>query len=293
MTIGSTAPNIKIYLYSDWIEILRGLLHAGGFKTNPKDTQFEVAVKYFNLKLREITPEPRTVYKAKAFSHDAKYQKAIYEIERKASSGESLTPHLSKFFLDPSYNDSLLNDWGLHHLHLSTKIGPAGFTERTGPLLFTHVLPGAFYMVAVLPHGSWTNRRLLEEMLKNWPQLLARYELKGAIGLQHHVTEKEHAQLRKGHIQTILQLSDNKAYTSIGGGVATDGTNIRVVMAHDRWANYIWEIEKAVKANHKVWQAALPPGRSFSNPPTFKLILDEKSIPVVLEVGSKCIYRFN
>lgn len=293
MTIGGTTPNIKIDLYSDWIEILRGLLHAGGFKTNPKDTQFEVAVKYFNLKLREISPEPRTVYKTKAFSYDAKYQKAIDEIERKASSGESLTPHLSKFFLDLNYNDPLLNDWGLHHLHLSTKIGPAGFTERTGPLLFAHVQPGAFYMVAVLPHGSWTNRQLLEEMLTNWPQLLARHELKGIVGVEHDITEKEHAQLRKGHVQAILQLSDKKVYTSIGGGVATDGTNIRVVMAHDRWATFIWDIEKAVKANFNIWQGSLPPGRKFANPPTFKLILDDKSIPVVLEVGSKCVYRFD
>lgn len=293
MTTNNSAPNIKIDLYSDWIEILRGLLHAGGFKTNPKDTQFEVAVKYFNLKLREITAQPRKVHKAKAFSYDPKYQKAIDEIERKAATGKSLMPHLSKFFLDLNYNDSLLNDWGLHHLHLSTKISPTGFTERTGPLLFAHVQPGAFYMVAVLPHGSWTNRQLLEEMLKNWPQLLVQYELKGIAGVEHDITEKEHAQLRKGHVQAILQLSDKKVYTSIGGGVATNGTNIRVVMEHDRWAEYIWDIEKAVKANLNTWHDSLPPDRKFANPPTFRLILDGKNIPVVLEVGSNCIYRFS
>ncbi|MDD2803961.1 MAG: hypothetical protein PHV33_00270 [Elusimicrobiales bacterium] len=293
MTTGNTAPNIKIDLYSDWIEILRGLLHAGGFKTNPKDTQFEVAVKYLNLKLREIAPQPRKVHKAKGFSCDAKYQKAIDEIERKAASGKSLVPHLSKFFLDLDYNDSLLNDWGLHHLHLSTKVGRAGFTERTGPLLFAHVLPDTFYMVAVLPHGSWTNRQLLEEMLKNWPHLLAPYELKGVVGLSQKFTEKEHAQLRKAHIQACVQLSDNKVYTSIGGGMASNGTNIRVVMAHDRWAYYFRDMEKAVKANFNTWQSSLPPDRKYANPPTFKLMLDDKNIPVVLEVGSKCIYKFN
>ena len=154
MTTTNGQPDIIIGLYCDWIEILRDIMRRDGYKVKPKDTQFEMAVKFFNLKLREISPEPRIVYKAKAFTCDAKLQKAIDEIERKASSGESLTPHLSKFYLDPDYNDSLLNDWGLHHLHLSTKVGPTGFTERTGPLLFAHVLPGAFYMVAVLPHGS-------------------------------------------------------------------------------------------------------------------------------------------
>lgn len=293
MSNTNQAQNITIDLYSDWIKILRGFLKQGGFKVKPSDSQFEVAVKYFNLKLREIPQQPRKVHKAKAFSYDAKYQKAIAAIESKAASGKSLMPHLSKSFLDADYNDSLLNDWGLHHLHLSTNIGSSGFTERTGPLLFARVLPGDFYMIAVLPHGSWTNRQLLEEILANWPQLLAPYELKGIVGIGHQITEKEHAQLRKGNVQAILQLSNIKVYTAMGGGTATDGTNIRVVMEHDRWANYIREIEKAVKANHKTWEAALPLGRKFSNPPTFKLILDEKSIPVVLEVGSKCIYRFN
>lgn len=253
MTTANGQPDIVMDLYSDWIEILRNLLLRGGYKVDPKDTQFDVAIKYFNLKLREITPEPRIVYKAKAFACDAKWQKAIDEIERKASSGESLTPHLSKLFLDPNYNDPLINDWGLHHLHLSTEIGPSGFTERTGPLLFAHVLPDAFYMVAVLPHGSWTNRQLLEEMLRNWPQLLAPYELKGVIELSQKFTEKDNAQLRKAHIQTCFQLSDNKAYTSIGGGMSASGTNVRVVMAHDRWARYIRDIEKEVKTNYKTW----------------------------------------
>lgn len=252
MSTNNATPKIVIALYTDWIEIIRGLLKQGGYALDPKDDPFKVAIKYFNVRLREIEAKPRTVHKAHNLTANPKWDKALAEIERKAACGQSLMPHLSKRLLDVNYNDPMLNDWGLHHLHLSTKIGPNGFTDRTGPLLFARVLPDAFYMVAVHEHGAWTNRQLLEEVLKNWPQLLAPYELKGVVGLGHNVTEKEHAQLRKYNIETCLQLSDNKAYTSMGGGVASDGTNADIVMRIIMFSKHLARIEDYIGAAEKV-----------------------------------------
>lgn len=35
--------------------------------------------------------------------------------------GVDLGPYLSKKIADLDYDDDLLNDWGVHHLHLGTK----------------------------------------------------------------------------------------------------------------------------------------------------------------------------
>ena len=55
----------------------------------------------------------------------------------KIRKGEDLT-HLSKRITDLDYNDALLNDCGIHHLHLGIDVDDSGFDTRIGPLLFVH-----------------------------------------------------------------------------------------------------------------------------------------------------------
>jgi hypothetical protein len=44
----------------------------------------------------------------------------------------------------------MLNDWGIHHLHLGTKISKnTGFVERTGPLLFVKFEKNVAYFIGV------------------------------------------------------------------------------------------------------------------------------------------------
>lgn len=283
---------ISIDLYADWIEILRDLLRQGGYTPDPGEPPLQVAVKYFNLQLRDISSTPRIVLRARDLAFEPQYSATLDEIERKATAGESLIPHLSKRLLDLNYHDPLLNDWGLHHLHLSIVVGKSGFVDRTGPLLLAHVTADTLYMVAVLAHGAWTNKELLEQILRNWPNLLEPYELRGVVGVEHQVTETEHAQLRTTHVQTILQLSNGKAYCSLGGGVTTAGSNVRAVMEHDRWAKIFRQIEREVRSSIPEWRMSLPSGVHFAQPPSFRLTFDNGD-PVVVELSAKRGFRFS
>ena len=54
----------------------------------------------------------------------------------KIKEGIDITPHLSKKLTDLNYDDPLLNDWGIYHLHLGTEFDKRGFVNRTGPPLY-------------------------------------------------------------------------------------------------------------------------------------------------------------
>jgi hypothetical protein len=102
-----------------------------------------VLFSYFSVQRRPIEPRPREVkwsreLLAKTLT-DVERQ-AVAIIERQAKEGVNLTPRLSQSILDAEFNDGLLDDWGIHHLHLSDRVQANGFVERDGRLLFVMAL---------------------------------------------------------------------------------------------------------------------------------------------------------
>lgn len=66
---------------------------------------------------------------------EKKSQSGYKTLKAKFANGDDVTPHLSSNILNDTYEDYLLNDWGIHHFHLGQNISD-GFAGRTGPLLF-------------------------------------------------------------------------------------------------------------------------------------------------------------
>ena len=56
--------------------------------------------------------------------------------------------------------DGLLNEWGVHHLHLGTKSYSKNhaFIARTGPLLLALIAEDDFYAINVYLHGAWESQ---------------------------------------------------------------------------------------------------------------------------------------
>jgi len=275
-----TKPTIDIDLYRDWIQLLRDELVGRGYPVPDDDPPQAVAFKCFSARLRAIDCRPRTVYQAKSLICDADYASAIRNIEALAASGGDLKPHLSKYLLKSNFHDPLLNDWGIHHLHLGNEQDGSGFIKRTGPLLFAHVTPESLYLIAVKDHDAWTDIDLLETILANWPELLDRCELRNSSGSV--LTQPELKALRKKNMQVALRLSNGRAYLPMGGGSMCSGVNMRFVIHHDRFVHFLTEIENDIRSNLNEKRAQLPHGKSFGSPPTFKLQL-VNGAPIVLE----------
>jgi hypothetical protein len=240
---------VIVDFYGDWIQMLREKLVAESYTVDANESPFEVCKKYFNVQKRKITRKPRKVLISREFKCPPEYQAAVNTIIDRAEKGEDLIPYLSTLLLDADYNDSLLNDWDIHHFHLSNLPHPRypQFVERTAPLLFARVTDDCFYLIAVMKHGDWTNKQLLEILHANWPDSLQSYRIRDISPSGY--SEDDIREFRKHNIMTFIELHDGTIYAPLGRGYATSGMSIEVVQCCDYVKTCIDELEEYVKQN--------------------------------------------
>jgi hypothetical protein len=147
----------------------------------------------------------------------------------KARVGGALNPHPSRSIGSAAgVHDQLLNDWGMHHLHLGLALEPDGFVERTDELLFAIVHPTVMFLVAVGMHGDWTVRRLLDAVNADWPHLLDGSRVPLAGPPPSEWSEKNHRKARRKNVLAVSALSTGEPIFAPGGGYASSGHSIAV-----------------------------------------------------------------
>jgi hypothetical protein len=201
----------------------------------------ELLVVYLNWCSRLVPALPRQVLKSDAFEANplaSTRQPPIHQIIRDIEDGKPLNKYLSRrvrfgFDLpaDPSRKqldrrrdlDLLLNDWGIHHLHISTEVEADGFVRRNGPLIFAMFKTDRAYLIDIMDHQSWTSERAIRTILSSWPNEGLVHEMKGIHAGETAWTDKDRAQLRAAGISTSLSI-DRRVYMP-GSGISTDGTS--------------------------------------------------------------------
>lgn len=263
---------MRIDLYGDWITLLKGELVSFGYDAYRFQTPESIVHAHLNLIRRLVRPMPRSILKAKNFSCPQEHLRGLAEVERKVTAGENLKPHLSKLLHEPSFNDPLLNDWSIHHLHLGTALGKDGFVDRTGPVLFARFDESAGYFIDVLSHGSWTMQRLVKSLHDNWPDSIQKFRLSGATGLATPISDNDVKVLRKKNANTMIDLGDGIVYLPIGGGYASSGLSSAVVMQADWYRRRLEQIQQEIiNQIDLISEDAKQKGLVFSDSPQFVL----------------------
>ena len=198
----------------------------------------ELVIRFRNWLARLVHPHPRQVNESKEFvaselarSHDANLKILLEKIR----AGFDLSPHLSKF-VKHGYErthkndrnrrrdlDLLLNDWGIHHLHISNEIDRDGFVKRGGPLLFAIFTVTDCYVLDVLLHGEWANQRLVEVAVRNWPDAKLFLTLPLLIAPHRPFSASDRMGFRGAGISTFIYL-DGSAVMAKNGGISSAGT---------------------------------------------------------------------
>ena len=170
----------------------------------------------------------------------------------------------------------MLNDWGIHHLHLGEKVELNGFIKRTGPLLYCCFKKGFVYFIDVLSHDDFTSQKLIKTLHENWPDMLSQFRVNGVQGNQF--TDEEIKVLRKKNINYCIEVDEGISYHPPGGGVTFAGTN-----AHDviQVAYYIHWFDLAqewiIENIEKIAADALEKSIVLPNPARFKFqVLEEQ-----------------
>ncbi|CAM5734346.1 hypothetical protein SAFG77S_11611 [Streptomyces afghaniensis] len=268
---------IKMDFYQDWISHLRKVLEKAGY--SPATNQEEVSMQYFNLLRRLIPAVPRKVRMAKEFTCPPELRSGLCLVTEKIEQGKDLRSHLSRNIIDLDYDDDLLNDWDIYHLHLGTSIDDDGFVKRTGPVLFVRFDGEFAYFINVMGHGSWTNQDMIRIIHRNWPESIERFRIKGVLGLNNSLTNQDIKKLRKAHVVSFIEPEPGVVYGPPGMGLTTSGIGLGVVRASDHYAKLIRGYEDIIKGNiedisDKVKDEGIVLGKKLS----FILKIEEESV---------------
>jgi hypothetical protein len=233
-------------LYGDWIAIARQRLINSGFDVSRLIRDNDIGQEYFNALLHLTIPiQPRQVHHADTFSCPVDLVAGLATFTTKVESGQNLRPYMSRGVKKVANRDLLRYDWGIHHFHLGTEVENDGFVKRTEPILFAWVTSEAMYMLGLYPHGAWNQRQLLELIHRNWPELLAPYRI-GAVGLTHHLTDKEIGQARRAGVLVAMQVADRFVIVPPGGGMPTSGHSMNAVRGNDRIHNSLYRLTEMI-----------------------------------------------
>lgn len=242
-------PRIESDFRSDWIAILRAEITSLGYDVKQSWDGETISDIYFNLLRRIIEIKPRKVVQSREFTCPSMYSRGLKLIGTEATKGLDLNPRLSRKIKKAMYDDALLNDWDINHLHLGQRLQKTGQIEGTEYILLARVTHDILYMIDVLPHGSWSDRRLLEIVHQNWPESIEVSRVVGAIGLEYNPNSGDIAEGREVNLNMLLEMGDGTIYCPPGGGVTSSGVSVEVVERSNYHFRLIQEKERHCREN--------------------------------------------
>jgi hypothetical protein len=233
-------------------EILRTLPHRPAHRSDLEAMETSgLLVVYWNWMNRG---PPRYRYRvhrsdalgANPLAHTEPYGSSLEHIVALLETGAAVTPHLSrdiKIGFQPQHTpktnlkrrrdlDLLLNDWGVHHLHLTTVVESDGFVTRSGPLLFAAFRGSNAYLIDILQHQTWASDAIPTTIIRNWPDAGLMHEVKGVLGSRESYCEGEKLALREAGIEVPFEV-DGRVF-QFGPALSTAGTSHLAVRGADR-----------------------------------------------------------
>ena len=238
-----------------------------------------------NWQSRLVHPHPRQVNKAGGFDSLPAVQanqSGVEALLASLSRGDDVNAHLSDKVMQgycihrpgrkdgPDF-DLLLNEWGIHHLHLDQAPGKNGFRARTKELLYVIFGRGVAFVLAVAPHDEWTSKRFIETTVRSWPGQGLFNALSGLMpGLGW--TEDEHKGLRKAGLTTAAVVNDRAWVSGVTGGMSTALVSNRVSRETGHLLRIMYQAsEQPEHLNRQLMDNAITNGAAWPEKATVKV----------------------
>lgn len=256
--------NMKIEAENIINEILSNFYLKMGVKYTIHNSVNLSLVRYFNFRLKYITQVPRTVMISKELlksiqSNESLNILALLYIFDRTKRGADLNPFQSKQSFNSNFHDSLFNDWGIHHLHISHEkdLGQNFFNRRTGPLLFVRFTDDTAYFIDVKAHNDnnvWSKKDFIRILKNNWPQSIERFE--AGFRIYPDFDDSDIGVLRKkGYLFGINV--DEKSYLLLGYGQTTSGDNLMAGRLADNTWRWVGQNIDLIQHNKPLFKAQL------------------------------------
>ena len=110
--------NLRANFRSDLLLIARQHLAVDWGEQTRQFSDDDVLIKFFDSWRRRPSIRPRSLWVADDFQCSPEHTEGWKQLQVKISNGENLSPHVSRRHARLDTLDGLLNEWGVHHLHL-------------------------------------------------------------------------------------------------------------------------------------------------------------------------------
>lgn len=206
---------------------------------------------YIYLQKRMITPIKRNVILSNELIYKITYKEinndlinVINIIKMEFENGIDVNPRLSKSLEQISFNDKLLNDWNIYHLHLSNHKNNKEyyFYDRTSQLLFIYLTNSTAYFLDICDEHKnnpviFSQQKLLKIIDDNWHDLLSKYCLNEIVSVD--VKDDLNRAIARDKNTFYFETINGKVYLPPGGGLTSAGTSQRCLKITDDIINEI------------------------------------------------------
>lgn len=206
---------------------------------------------YIYLQKRMITPIKRNVILSNELIYKITHKEinndlinVINIIKMEFENGIDVNPRLSKSLEQISFNDKLLNDWNIYHLHLSNHKNNKEyyFYDRTSQLLFIYLTNSTAYFLDICDEHKnnpviFSQQKLLKIIDDNWHDLLSKYRLSEIVSVD--VKDDLNRAIARNKNTFYLETINGKVYLPPDGGLTSAGTSQRCLKITDDIINEI------------------------------------------------------
>lgn len=206
---------------------------------------------YIYLQKRMITPIKRNVILSDELIYKITHKEinndlinVINIIKMEFENGIDVNPRLSKSLEQISFNDKLLNDWNIYHLHLSNHKNNKEyyFYDRTSQLLFIYLTNSTAYFLDICDEHKnnpviFSQQKLLKIIDDNWHDLLSKYYLNEIVSVD--VKDDLNRAIARDKNTFYFETINGKVYLPPGGGLTSAGTSQRCLKITDDIINEI------------------------------------------------------
>jgi hypothetical protein len=191
---------------------------------------FSAMLGLYRVMHRTPTPKPRRVLWSRTLVArllPLETRLRIEAIQRECETGVDLTPRFSRKHFDVAFNDTLLNDLNVQHLHLGATSEGERMVKSTSELLFVVIHKDAVYFLDLMYHGAFKQADFVTLLHENWPTLLGE-PLYGWFPTDEPLSSEDRARLRAAGVMCPVEVG-GRMYLPPGGGVTTARTSSNVV----------------------------------------------------------------
>ena len=216
----------------------------------------------------------------------SEYIRNFYKILLIISSKGNLIPYQSRQ-IDSASVDTLFNNYGINHAHLSSKLkSNSNFMKSSDYLLFFITYGNTVFLIDIDRHprnDKWIDKKYPEIVYNNWPFIYESRRLRSVMDFNPKYSREDEYKMSKC-VTTLKNIGDH-AYLPFFLGIGSNGVPTQYLRFIYYLTREIYKIEEGLTDDDYIKNL----GFSCSKNCEFKLKLENNRLYLFEETRSECL----